>query len=188
MKTVRTVAILTMVAGMAYFACKFGTDSEGSAVSVKSLQIKDEVEQWAQGPDGFKPFTSLEGLTLIMNGGADEYYNRGAIEGFVQFMVKSGTEYTMESRIMDFATAENAKNIYLYMRDDRASSKEDAGNYSQDDAFIDPEASLTGCYGYAHFGQYYVELLFSGYSSNKTEASRNATSFIEVFNDKIDKM
>ena len=188
MKMVRVLAVLSLISGVVYVGCKFGTSTEGSANSVKSLQIKDDVEQWVEDADGFKPFSSLEGLTAIMNGGADEYYNRGAIEGFVQYMSKSGTEYKMEGRIMDFASADNAKNIYLYMRDEQASSKENAANYSQDDAFIDPEASLTGCKGYAHFGQYYVELSFSGYGSNKTEASNNATSFIEVLNDKIDKM
>ena len=188
MKAVQLLTVFSLVAGTVYVGCKFGTDTEGSAVSVKSLKISDDVDQWTEDADGFKPFSSLEGLTGIMNGGADEYYNRGAIEGFVQYMSKSGTEYKMESRIMDFGSADNAKNIYLYMRDQQASSKEDAGNYSQDDAFIDPEGALTGCKGYAHFDQYYVEVSFSGYGSNKSEASNNATSFIEVFNDKIDKM
>ena len=117
MATVRRVTFFSLLAGILLIVCKFGTDSGGSAVSVKSLQIKDEVSQWAEVADGFKPFNSLEGLTTIMNGGADEYFNRGAVEGFVQDMAKSGTEFTMESRIMDFGTAENAKNIFLYMRE-----------------------------------------------------------------------
>ena len=187
MKTMRMIAVFSLIAGVVYVGCKFGTEDESQAVSVNALQIKDEVSQWVEKSDGFKPFNSLNGLTTIMNGGADEYYNRGVIEGFIQFMTKSGTEYEMEGRIMDFASADNAKSFYSYKKED-ASTVETAGNYDQGDAFIDPDASLTGCKGYAHFGQYYVELAFTGYGSNKSEASNNASSFLEVFNDKIDKM
>lgn len=183
----RIIAVLSLIAGLVYIGCKFGTDDEGSAVSVKSLQIKDEVSQWVEKSDGFKPFTSLQGLTAIMNGGADEYYNRGAIEGFIQEMVKSGTEYSMQSRIMDFGSSDNAKAFFSYKKEE-ASTVETAGNYAQSDAFIDPDASLTGCKGYAQFGQYFIELAFSGYGSNKSEATNNATSFIEVFDDKIDRI
>ena len=73
MNRVRTLMFVSAVFGLVYFGCKFGTDTEGSAVSVNSLQIKEDVEQWGEQADGFKPFTSLEGLTAIINGGADEY-------------------------------------------------------------------------------------------------------------------
>ena len=154
--------------------------------NVLSLRIDmDEVSGWNEEPDGFREFHSLEHLAAIMNGGAEMYYQRGVVEGFVQYMSKSGTEYAVESRIMDFAGTENAENMYLFRREN-ASTVDSAGNFSQNDAFIDPDASLTGCCGYAHFGKYYIEVFLSGFSSNKTEACSNASSFIEVFKMKID--
>ena len=187
MKRTQVIVAVSMVLSALLFVCKFGTE-EGNTRTVKSLQVKaEDVSQWTEDQDGFKEFSNLAMLTVIMNGGADLYYNQGVIEGFIQYMSKTGTDYKIQSRVMDFGTAPKAVEMYDYIIQD-VGTKQGVGSYGLEVALVDPDGALTGCKAYAHFGQYFIELALTDYGSKKTEATNNAVSFIEVFKTKIDQL
>lgn len=173
----------------AFSVCKVATDADDTGTrTVKSLRIEaTEIQPWVEESDGFRTFANVGELTGIMNGGADEYYNRNAVDGFSQKMsntISESVKYTVDCRVFDFGTSESALAMFAYKTEDVA-TKQSAGNLALTAAVIDPDASLTGCKGYAHFEQYFFELSYTGYGSNKTEATNNAASFIEVFKNKV---
>lgn len=186
----KMLLITAAVASAALMFCEFGTSGE-STRTVKALQISStEISPWTEDADGFRDFSSLDGLTSIMNGGADEYYNRNAVDGFFQNMsnkISESTTYSVECRVINFGTVENATTMFNFKTQD-ISTKDEVGSLGLSVALIDPDASLTGCAGYAHFGQYYFELNYSGYGSSKSQAKQDAASFIEVFQDKVKKL
>ena len=164
----------------------FIVDDEPAILSGLKINPGD-VSGWIEDQNGFREFSNLSMLTEIMNGGADGYYIRGAVEGFIQYMSKTGSDYRFESRVFDFGTAANAVGMYDYITDG-TTDKQAVGSYGLDVALVDPDASLTGCKAFAHFGRYFIELSFSGYGSNKNEATVNAAGFVELLKSKVDAL
>jgi hypothetical protein len=187
MFSLRNAAIFGLLAVSLLVVCKIVGDEEASGDrTVASLAIKDgDVTNWKEENQGYRPYTQ-DNFFDIINGGADEYINRGLIEGFQQILVISGSDYTATFLIMDMNSDANAKSMFDF-KADAASTKEAAGNYSESTAVIDA-GFLSGCTAYAHFEKFYLELLFTGYASNLSEAKNNAVSFLEIFKNKIDKM
>ena len=144
----------------------------------------NEMPNWAEDDSEYREFRTADDLYAIINGGAEEYLNRAMIKGFQQYMSRSGTDYEARMMVMDFGTIEKATSMYQY-KAEQISLKVAAGGYNDTTAIIDP-APLTGCLTYAHFGQYYIELGFSGYGAEKSESYTDASGFLELFDSKIE--
>ncbi len=143
----------------------------------------NEVSQWVEEEDGYRQFNTPEDLYAAINGGAEEYFDKGMTAGFQQKMGKTATEYSMDFRVMDFGTAEKAATMYQY-KAEQISPKTTAGGYNETIAVID-NSFLSGCTGFAHFGRYYIEVSMNGYGSNKTAAINDAAVFMTKFDEKI---
>ena len=187
MISLRNAAIFGLVMISLLVMCKVvGDDDDNGTRTVTALRIAEgDVTQWQEENQGYRAYTQ-DNLFDIINGGADQYISRGLIEGFQQILEISGSDFSATFLVMDMNSDANAKTMFDF-KADAVSTKETAGTFSESAAVIDI-GFLSGCTAYAHFGKYYLELSFTGYASNKSEAKNNAVSFLEIFKDKIDKM
>lgn len=187
MRVFRNILIGCVAAGSLLVLCKIVDDEEGGSRTVTSLKIAEgDASGWTEADQGYQAFKTPQELYGIINGGADIYVDRGLIEGFQQEIEIEGSDYYATFMIMDFSNADNAKSMFDY-KADLVSTKESTGTYDDATAIIDM-GQLTGCSGFAHFGQFYLELGFSGYGSNKSDAKNTAVSFMEIIKSKIDNM
>jgi hypothetical protein len=178
------VYFLVCISFITYRCDRVSTEEVESQVTLTQLLIEEnDVQQWTQDADGYTTYKTSTELYALINGGADEYINRGMLEGFQQLMSRSGTDYAARVMVMNFGTIAKADDIYNF-RTSQVSPTVKAGDYGAATAILDP-APLTGCNGYARFRQYYLEFGFTGYGSEKSEAYNNAALFMEMFVAKI---
>lgn len=186
LKTVSTclgsIAIILLVC----VSCKLVRDDGNASQGVNALRLGSvDVSPWREEPnDGFLVFKASNMFDLI-NGGAQMYVNKGMIAGFQQDMSISG-EKSARFLVLDYATEDKAIEMYNYS-DASNGDKLNAGNeFPLSVAQLDG-SPLGGVIAIAHFGKFYMELTFTGFS-DKSEAVKTAVSFIEVFEQKIDAL
>ncbi|MBN1578764.1 MAG: hypothetical protein JW913_19530 [Chitinispirillaceae bacterium] len=180
----KKVAFLCSVCfALIFWRCDCGQGTAERTVFSAKLGDND-VSQWVQDDEGYKVYKTYDELYAAINGGAEEYIQYGLIEGFWQKMTKGS--YYVDCSVMDFGTVEKATAMYQY-KADQVSPKTAAGSYPDTIAIID-DSFITGCMGYAHFGQYYLQLSLSGYGANKPEGVQNAARYIEVFEGRINQL
>ena len=152
---------------------------------LKKLKFENgEVSGWTEAEEqGYVEFTASDMYSLI-NGGAQEFIDKGMVKGFQQQMEKGDHMY--RSYLMDFGTAENADAMFEAKAQDYASTIEVAGSYPDTTAFVQPNAY--GYSGYAHFGRYMVVLMFDGYGNEKSQAKTDAVGFLQTIETKINAM
>ncbi len=184
-KFYQSVIIFLVVALFFFGGCnRVSVEEEEAQLNVTQLALEsNDIQQWVEEEDGYNVYKTSEELYQLIDGGADEYLNRGLVEGFQQRLTRTETGYSATIMVMDFGTIEKAANMYQYFSS-RISPVVKAGNYNSSVAVIDP-SPLDGCIGYAHFKQFYIELSLMGYGAEKSEAYNNTARFIEIFQAKI---
>lgn len=163
-------------------SCKLVEDEGESSQGVNALRLANsDVSPWTENAsEGFKAFKASNMFALI-NGGAQNYIDKGMVAGFQQNMAGGG-EKTAKLLVLDFGTEASASAMYSYT-DNANEDKLNAGDYPQTVAQLDNSPS-SGVVAIAHFGKYYMELSFTGYN-DKSESRITAASFVEVFEEKI---
>lgn len=179
LRGINGVSLLVCISFILWRCDRVSTVEVESQVTLTQLLIEEnDVQQWTQDADGYSTYKTADELYGLINGGAEEYLNRGMIEGFQQNMSRSGTDYAARVMVMDFGTIEKAVDFYNF-KTSQISPTVKAGDYTPSIAVLDP-APLTGCYGYARFRQFYLEFGFTGYGSEKNEAYNNAARYGDV--------
>lgn len=178
MNAVLKFGIGLVVSGLAFVFC----NTQEASYTMYDLRFEDgELSGWNEVDDkGYLKFTSSD-MYKTVNGGAKEYEVKGLSEGFYQNMANG--EKTYESYVMDFGSADNAKEMYDTKLKALSASKEDASGFSEDEAFIEP--SLYGYNGYAIFGNLMVVIWLDNYGANKSEAKNNIVEFLKTIEKKI---
>ena len=143
------------------------------------------VAGWSENTE--YPYTTFTASNLfnLINGGAQEFVDRGMKEGFRQGMT-NGPDKTFTSLVMDFGTAENALNMYTLKLQQFMGTKETAGAFPENQAFVN--TSTSGYEAYGVFGNVMVVIWMDGYGTDKSEAKADAVLFLEAYKNKIDLM
>lgn len=185
MKTAFKWGTVLVLAGLTLVTCKVVNNDEGSANTINSAKFENgEISGWNEiTPKGLIPFTASD-MVVQVNGGAQEYINKGLSLGFQQEMVNGEQSY--RSWIMDFGTEANAQNMYNSKVDYFTSDKEVAGSYPETKAFVRP--SQTGYDGYAIFGRYMVSIWLDGFGANKSEGKNKTLEFLQTIEQKIKEL
>lgn len=164
--------ILTIV------ACEVVSEGDGGDQGLRIFKLgNNEVSGWNES-SCFDFNVSNCSSEAGLDGGSEEYINEGMVEGFRQMMQK--TDYIGDLRIMDFGDATKATNMFNKKTSNLSDKK--LGNFAETQAAT--EDNLSGVNAYAHFGKFYFEIQFTGYS-NKTDAKSTAASFMELYENKL---
>ncbi len=176
-KNVTFVAVVLSVILSGIWSCKLVEDSGESSQGVNALRLASgDISSWAEDQSGgFISFTASN-MQQLVNGGAPQYVEKGLVAGFEQRM--SNGSKAVKLLILDFGTEANAVAMYT-KKDSENSDKSDVGTYPQSVAQLDNSA-MDGVTAIAHFGKYFMELAFTGYT-DKSESRATAKSFVEVF-------
>ena len=182
----RNLTLIAAIAGVALVipACKLVMDDESSSQGVYALKLASgDITSWSQDEsEGYSEFKAST-LESLIDGGSTDYTNEGVVEGFIQKMFNGSKK--AEIRVMDFGTESNAASMYSFM-DGNNNSKLEASTYDIATAQLNDKPT-SGVDAYAHFGQYYIELRFTGFS-DKNDARTTAPNFLEVFETKISQL
>ncbi|HEX2959623.1 MAG TPA: hypothetical protein VHO70_22495, partial [Chitinispirillaceae bacterium] len=154
-------------------------NSSQSIFAVK--YVNGEMTGWTE--DSYSQFSASE-LINFVNGDAPKYVSRGLIEGFDQSIVSSGKSARL--LIMDFATDDNALNMFNFKANDNTSKIKAGDNYDLNTAQLNTSAA-DAPEAYAHFGQYFLELRLDGFS-DPAEGQKAATNLVELLDSKISQM
>lgn len=181
-KVIYSCVTIVSVALLFGVSCKLVEDEGESSQGVNALRLANsDVSPWTENAsEGFRAFKASNMFALI-NGGAQTYIDKGMVAGFEQNMAGGG-EKTAKLLVLDFGTEASASAIYAYKANENG-EKLAAGTFPEAIAQLDNSA-MSGVTALAHFGKYYLELSFTGYS-DKSESRTTATSFVEVFEEKI---
>lgn len=150
--------------------------------NLSGLRIMEgEISGWSENADqGYIEFTS-QNMYELLNGGAQEYVAKGMSKGFYQNKINGDKTFTYW--LMDFRTIDNAEEMYSDRLQANSASKETAGDFSDDEAFITP--SMYGYNGYAVFEHLMVVIWLDGYDANRNEAKNDIVNFLKVIKMKV---
>ncbi len=189
-----------MLAGiLAFSGCAVDSNPAGGnggikAGSVEDLELtEDDLSSWsnreaklADGTvNGFQVFNSVDELANdAINGGAYKYNYDDITRASIQLMQRetSGNRiYLVEIRIFNMSTNENARNNID--NSDNSAEKTFDDFEDEDLGYAKREKGATSCTAVAAYDKFYIELLFSGYSSGD-DALADARSFLKLFKQK----
>jgi hypothetical protein len=179
----KTVCVI-LVTFLLFTHCKLVSDDGNDTQGLNSLKLQsDEASGWVESSlFDFNVSTCTKNTGL--NGGATKYIEKGLVEGFKQTFSISSFNFILI--VIDFGNSANANAMFNKMYTEEVYDKLTIDGFSENEAIID-NSPLNGVDAYTHFGKFYFELHFTGYS-NKTDAKNTAASFIELFGNKVDNL
>lgn len=190
MKTVLKLGTILALTALVMIACKVVNNENNSANTLTSAKFESgEISGWvydeSENPQGFVKYTASD-MVVQVNGGANEYIEKGMSEGFRQ-MLKKGDVQTYRSWVMDFGTEANARAMYKSMYDKWVSDREPASSYNMENqAFVRP--TQTGYDGYAVFGKHMVWIQLDGYGTNLSEGKSKTIEFLQTIEQKFKEL
>jgi hypothetical protein len=137
----------------------------------------DSVAGWNEQRDGFHSFGTRE-LYELIDGGAVEYEKPGLVAGIVTELAASGNR-SAKIYIEDFGTQARAQAMVRTKRKTASDPKPLPG--APKNSFTDEV--IGGCLAYASSGNFYFELVLTGYDKTGN-AVKDAGVFIEALFDK----
>jgi len=186
----RRAAFLAATAAFVFvLACQLATNSDGddgggddttTISAVADLRLSTEVSNWSEASGSYKEF-DVQGLYDIINGGAVTDENNGLVEGIFQEMAGSSGR-NVEIRVEDFGNAASATAMFNYSATNSVSQKVTFADFAEATAV--GTQVLGGVTVFAHFGKFYFNLQFTGYSDNQVAAA-DANGFLKTYQNKL---
>ncbi|NLW33834.1 MAG: hypothetical protein GXY77_20485 [Fibrobacter sp.] len=177
-------ASVVLVTFLLFTNCKLVSDDGNDSQGLNSLKLKsEEASGWVESAlFDFNVSNCTKDAGL--NGGAQKYIEKGLVEGFKQTFSKSSFNFILI--VIDFGNSSNANAMFSKMHTEEVFDEIIIDGFSENEAIID-NSPLSGVDAYAHFGKYYFELHFTGYSK-KADAKNAASSFLELFRNKVSNL
>ncbi|MBF0430745.1 MAG: hypothetical protein HQK83_05670 [Fibrobacteria bacterium] len=159
--------------------CKIVKDEE-KTVSLKDFRVQSEISGWTEEDGSYQLYDLVLLRAGAMNGDADQYGDKGMIEGIEQKLVQD--KPYLQLFIMDFGTAAAAASMFD-VKAQQIAAKQTIGAYEQTVA-VSTKYSRGGIITYAHFDKYYIELQFETYAEADF-AYADAALFLAFYEEKL---
>lgn len=143
--------------------------------TLSHFRITDHISGWNEVEKSYKPFEP-RGLYAIIDGGADEYIEKGLVSGIYQSLKKDKGNQC-DVFVEDYGTPEKASSIFAVKTE---SVSESLSLEVTNKKKIRIEEFLGGILVYFHSQKYYFEISLSGFDSTDI-ALKNAEDFILYF-------